>query len=28
VIDVFVPPREDWREAERVDARPPRWPLT
>jgi quercetin dioxygenase-like cupin family protein len=26
VIDVFVPPREDWREAERVDARPPRWP--
>ena len=28
VIDVFVPPRDDWREAERVDARPPRWPLT
>jgi quercetin dioxygenase-like cupin family protein len=28
VIDVFVPPWEDWREAERVDARPPRWPLT
>jgi unsaturated pyranuronate lyase len=26
VIDVFVPPRDDWREAERVDARPPRWP--
>jgi quercetin dioxygenase-like cupin family protein len=26
VIDVFVPPREDWREAERIDARPPRWP--
>jgi quercetin dioxygenase-like cupin family protein len=28
VIDVFVPPRDEWREAERVDARPPRWPLT
>jgi quercetin dioxygenase-like cupin family protein len=27
VIDVFVPPREDWRKAERVDARPARWPL-
>ena len=26
VIDVFVPPREDWREAEFVDPRPPRWP--
>jgi quercetin dioxygenase-like cupin family protein len=26
VIDVFVPPRDDWRAAERVDARPPRWP--
>jgi quercetin dioxygenase-like cupin family protein len=28
VIDVFVPPRDDWREAERVGARPPRWPET
>jgi quercetin dioxygenase-like cupin family protein len=26
VIDVFVPPRDDWREAERVEQRPPRWP--
>jgi quercetin dioxygenase-like cupin family protein len=26
VIDVFVPPRDDWREAERVEARAPRWP--
>jgi len=26
VIDVFVPPRDDWRDAEQVDARPPRWP--
>jgi quercetin dioxygenase-like cupin family protein len=26
VIDVFVPPRDDWREAERVDVRPVRWP--
>ena len=26
VIDVFVPPRDDWREAERVDVRPARWP--
>jgi quercetin dioxygenase-like cupin family protein len=26
VIDVFVPPRDDWREAERVQARPVRWP--
>ena len=26
VIDVFVPPRDDWREAERVDPRAPRWP--
>jgi quercetin dioxygenase-like cupin family protein len=26
VIDVFVPPRADWREAERVDRRAPRWP--
>src|SRR3954467_5642622 len=25
-IDVFVPTREDWREAERVEQRPPRWP--
>ncbi len=26
VIDVFVPTREDWREAERVEQRDPRWP--
>jgi quercetin dioxygenase-like cupin family protein len=26
VIDVFVPPRDDWREAERVDERKPWWP--
>lgn len=26
VVDVFVPPREDWRDAERVDGRTPRWP--
>jgi quercetin dioxygenase-like cupin family protein len=26
VIDVFAPTRDDWRDAERVDARPPRWP--
>jgi quercetin dioxygenase-like cupin family protein len=26
VIDVFVPTRDDWREAERVDERAPRWP--
>jgi quercetin dioxygenase-like cupin family protein len=26
VIDVFAPTRDDWREAERVDARTPRWP--
>jgi quercetin dioxygenase-like cupin family protein len=26
VIDVFVPPRDDWREAERVDTRSLRWP--
>lgn len=26
VIDVFVPPREDWGDAEPVDARRPRWP--
>jgi quercetin dioxygenase-like cupin family protein len=26
VIDVFVPPRDDWREAERIDSRAPRWP--
>ena len=26
VIDVFVPPRDDWREAERVPPREPRWP--
>lgn len=26
VIDVFVPPRADWREAERASARAPRWP--
>jgi quercetin dioxygenase-like cupin family protein len=27
VIDVFVPPRDDWREAERVEARQLRWPV-
>ena len=26
VIDVFVPLRDDWRAAERVAARAPRWP--
>jgi quercetin dioxygenase-like cupin family protein len=26
VVDVFAPTRDDWREAERVDARRPRWP--
>ena len=26
VIDVFAPTRDDWRGAERVDARTPRWP--
>ena len=26
VIDVFAPTRDDWHEAERVDARTPRWP--
>jgi quercetin dioxygenase-like cupin family protein len=26
VIDVFVPPRDDWREAPVGEARPPRWP--
>jgi quercetin dioxygenase-like cupin family protein len=26
VIDVFVPPRDDWRDAERAGARDPRWP--
>jgi quercetin dioxygenase-like cupin family protein len=26
VIDVFVPPRDDWREAERIEPRAPRWP--
>lgn len=26
VIDVFAPTRDDWREAERVDERAPRWP--
>jgi quercetin dioxygenase-like cupin family protein len=26
VIDVFTPTRDDWREAPRVDGRPPRWP--
>ena len=25
-IDVFNPPREEWREAERVEQRPTRWP--
>ena len=26
VIDVFAPTRDDWREAERVEPRRPRWP--
>jgi quercetin dioxygenase-like cupin family protein len=26
VIDVFVPTRDDWREAERIGQREPRWP--
>lgn len=26
VIDVFVPPRDDWRTAGRVEQRRPRWP--
>jgi quercetin dioxygenase-like cupin family protein len=26
VVDVFAPTRDDWRGAERVDPRPPRWP--
>jgi quercetin dioxygenase-like cupin family protein len=26
VIDVFVPPRDDWRDAERAEQRKPRWP--
>jgi quercetin dioxygenase-like cupin family protein len=26
VIDVFVPTRDEWREAERVEQREPRWP--
>jgi quercetin dioxygenase-like cupin family protein len=26
VVDVFAPTRDDWREAQRVDSRPPRWP--
>jgi quercetin dioxygenase-like cupin family protein len=26
VIDVFTPTREDWREAEQVEGRAPRWP--
>ncbi len=26
VIDVFAPTRDDWREAERIASRPPRWP--
>jgi hypothetical protein len=26
VLDVFVPARDDWREAERVQQREPRWP--
>lgn len=27
VVDVFAPPRDDWREAERVESRRPRWPV-
>ena len=26
VIDVFAPTRDDWREAERIASRAPRWP--
>ena len=26
VIDVFAPTRDDWRGAEQVEPRPPRWP--
>jgi quercetin dioxygenase-like cupin family protein len=26
VIDVFAPPRDDWRALEPLQARPPRWP--
>jgi quercetin dioxygenase-like cupin family protein len=26
VLDVFAPTRDDWRDAERVDERAPRWP--
>jgi quercetin dioxygenase-like cupin family protein len=26
VIDVFAPPRDDWRERETVPPRPPIWP--
>jgi quercetin dioxygenase-like cupin family protein len=26
VLDVFAPTRDEWREAERIEARPPRWP--
>ncbi len=26
VIDVFVPPRDDWRDADQVEPRAPRWP--
>ena len=26
VVDVFAPPRDDWREAERTESRRPRWP--
>jgi quercetin dioxygenase-like cupin family protein len=26
VVDVFAPTRDDWREVQRVDSRPPRWP--
>jgi quercetin dioxygenase-like cupin family protein len=27
VLDVFAPTRDDWREAERIGLRPPRWPI-
>jgi quercetin dioxygenase-like cupin family protein len=26
VIDVFAPPRQDWRDSDRVEPRSPRWP--
>ncbi len=28
VIDVFAPPREDWKKLDELEPRPPRWPWT